>query len=60
MERKTVGKKQYMLMASSENSRSNPSPRKVFENLHSNEKQAKFKGTHKVQGMETEELEPNA
>ena len=60
MERKTVGKKQYMLMATQENSKSNPSPRKVYENLHSNQKQAKFKGNHKVQGLKNEEFEPNA
>ena len=62
MERKTIGKKQYMLMATSENSKSNPSPRKVFENLHDSKKQARFKGNHKVQGKEKslDELEPNA
>ena len=59
MERKTVGKKQYMLMATQENPKSNPSPRKVFEKLHNSEKQAKFKGNHKIHGIETEELEPN-
>ena len=56
---KTVGKKQYMLMATQENSKSNPSPRKVFEKLHENERKAKFKGNHKIQRMNTEELEPN-
>lgn len=61
MERKTAGKKQFMSMATQENSKSNPSPRKVFENLNSSEKQAKFKGNHKVQGRENtgDESEPS-
>lgn len=46
-ERENIGDKQYIRMATQEDSKSNPSPVKVYENLHSNPQQAKFSGHHR-------------
>ena len=46
-ERDNIGEKQYIRMATQEDSKSNPSPAKVYENLHSNPQQARFSGHHR-------------
>ena len=47
-ERDNIGEKQYIRMATQEDSKSNPAPAKVYENLHSNPQQAKFSGNHRT------------
>ena len=46
-ERDNIGEKQYIRMATQEDSKSNPNPTKVYESLHSNPQQAKFSGHHR-------------
>ena len=46
-ERDNIGEKQYIRMASQEDSNSNPNATNVYENLHSNPQQAKFSGNHR-------------
>ena len=47
-ERENMRAKEYIRMASQENSESNPNPVKVYEDLHSNPQQAHFSGHHRT------------
>lgn len=47
-EKDNIGEKQYIRMATQEDVKSNPSPAKVYKNLHSNSQQAKFSGHHRT------------